>query len=283
MTEFLRALSDTNTAFLRYAFGAALLAGVAFGVVGTYVVVRRISYVAGSISHSVLGGIGLALYLQSKLGLAWCHPMLGAVAAALSSALLIGIVRFYAQEREDSVIGAIWAIGMAVGLLLIAKTPGYVDAMSYLFGNILLITKTDLWLVCILDVLVLTPAVLFHRRLLAVSFDEEFARTRGIHVEAYYLLLLCMTALSVVLLVRVVGIVLVIALLTLPAAIAGQFARSLWQMIALSVVLCMALTALGLVVSFVYDLPSGPTIIVLAGAAYMAATVLGRLRRRPGG
>jgi zinc transport system permease protein len=280
MSEFLRALHDPNVVFLRYAFAAAVLASVAFGTMGTYVVVRRITYVAGSISHSVLGGIGLALYLQSKLGLAWCHPMLGAVVAALLAALLIGMVSLYAREREDSVIGAIWAIGMAVGLLFIARTPGYVDANSYLFGNILLITRTDLWIVCVLDLLVLLPAVLLYRQLLAVSFDEEFASTRGIKVEGYYLLMLGMTAVTVVLLIRVVGIVMVIALLTLPSAIAGQFARSVWQMIALSIAICMVVTAVGLAVSFAYDLPSGPTIIVIAGAAYLAAAAAGRLRRR---
>jgi zinc transport system permease protein len=158
---------------------------------------------------------------------------------------------------------------MAVGLLFLAKTPGYVDAMSYLFGNILLISRRDLWLVAGLDVVVVGLAAFFYNKLLAVCFDEEFARLRGVKVRLYYMLLLCLTALTVVLLVRVVGIVMVIALLTLPAAVAGQFSRRLWQMMLLSVGCCLAFTCAGLVVSFQWDMPSGPVIIVLAALVYL--------------
>ncbi len=273
MAEFLQALTDPNVPFLRYALIAGMLASVAFGMVGSYVVARRISYIAGAIAHSVLGGIGAGLYLQQAKGLHWCHPMGGAVIAALASALIIGLVSLYARQREDTVIGAIWATGMAVGLLLLAKTPGYVDPMSYLFGNILLISPTDLWLVLGLDVLVVVLAVFFYNKFLAVCFDQEFARMRGVRVELYYLLLLALTALTVVLLVSVVGIVLVIALLTLPAAVAGHLSRRLWQMMVLGVVLCMTFIVTGLAGSYVYDLPSGPVIIMVAAVVYLAALV----------
>jgi zinc transport system permease protein len=154
--------------------------------------------------------------------------------------------------------------------------------MSYLFGNILLITRQDLWMVVGLDVLTVGIGVFFYRKFLAVCFDEEFARLRGVRVQLYYMLLLCLTALTVVLLMRVVGIVMVIALLTLPAAVAGQFSRRLWQMMALSVVFCLLFTAFGLGVSYSYELPSGPTIIVLAAAVYLVVTLAGRLfHRRP--
>ncbi len=285
MAEFLRAVADPNVPFLRYALIAGVLASVAFGVIGTYVVARKISYIAGAISHCCLGGIGAALYLKHRFGLGWCHPLLGATAAALLAALIIGLVSLYARQREDTVIGALWATGMAVGLLFIAKTPGYVDAMSYLFGNILLISRTDLWLVAGLDIVVVGLGVFFYRKFLAVCFDEEFARLRGIHVELYFLLLLCLTALTVVLLVTVVGIVMVIALLTLPAAVAGHFSRRLWQMMALSVVFCLIFTVSGLAISYPHDLPSGPTIIIVAGTAYLLAMAgvrvwgLVRLRR----
>ena len=151
MIEFIQALTDPNISFLRYAFIAGMLGSLAFGIVGSYVVVRRITYIAGAISHCVLGGIGAALYLQYKFDLNWLHPMLGALVVALLAALIIGFVSIYVREREDTVIGALWVFGMAIGLLFIAKTPGYVDPMGYLFGNILLISKYDLWMIAGLD------------------------------------------------------------------------------------------------------------------------------------
>ncbi len=280
MLEFLRALADPRAPFLLYSFLAGVLASVAFGVIGTYVVARRISYIAGAISHSVLGGIGLALYLQKVAGLAWFTPILGAVISALAAAVVIGLVSLYAKEREDTAIGAIWAIGMAVGLLFIAKTPGYVDPMSYLFGNILLISKSDLWAVACLDGVVVILGAVFYNKFLAVCFDEEFAKLRGVRVGFYYMLLLCLTALTVVLLVTVVGIVMVIALLTLPAAIAGQFSRRLWQMMVFSVAFCLFFTAAGLAMSYTYDLMPGPPIILLAAAAYLVVVLVRRILRR---
>jgi len=283
MGELFRALGDPDFAFLRYAFLAGVAASVAFGVVGTYVVARRITYIAGAIAHCVLGGIGAALYLREAVGLRWFHPMYGAVASALLAAVVIGLVTLYAHEREDTVIGALWAIGMAVGLLFLARTPGYVDPMSYLFGNILLVSHADLWAVLVLDVVVVGLAAFFYNDLLAVCFDEEFARLRGVRVGVYYMLLLCLTALTVVLLVRIVGIVMVIALLTLPAAAAGHFARRIWQMMVLAAALCMLFTVAGLGYSYVHDLPSGPVIIVIAGAVYLAVAAGTRLRRRRAG
>jgi zinc transport system permease protein len=279
MNDFLDALADPTIPFLFYALWAAVLASVALGIIGTYVVTRRISYIAGAISHSVLGGIGAALYLKTVYGLAWCDPMYGAVAAALASALIIGLVSLYAKQREDTVIGALWSAGMAIGLLFFAKTPGYVDPMSYLFGNILLITPQDLYRVIVLDALVVGLGVIFHHKFLAVCFDPEFAELRGVRVKFYYLLLLCLTALTVVLLMRVVGIVLVIAMLTLPAAVAGHFVRRLWEMMIVSVLCCISFTVVGLAVSYQYDLPSGPVIIVLAATVYLVVAVGHRLRR----
>ncbi len=277
--NLLQALLDPDLPFFRYAFCAGLISSVAFGIVGTYVVVRKISYIAGAISHCVLGGIGLGLYLQVKHGLAWADPMLGALAAALLAAIVLGLVSIYARQREDSVIGALWAVGMAVGLLFIAATPGYVDAMSYLFGNILLISRPDLVRVVGLAVLVAGLALLFYNQFLAVCFDAEFARLRGTPTTVFYLLLLCLTALTVVVLVSVVGIVMVIALLTLPAATAGFFARRLWQMMGVAVLFSMVFTAGGLAVSYEANLPSGPCIVILAGATYLAVA-LGRLAWR---
>lgn len=270
MNEFLQALIDPSMPFLRLALLTALLASIAFGIMGTYVVSRRISYLAGAIAHSAMGGIGCAVYLQKVHGLVWVTPMFGAIVSALLSALIIGWVTLKAGEREDTVTGAIWAIGMATGLLFMAKTPGYVDAMGYLFGNILLTGTSDIITALCLDIFVIILVALFYSRFQAVCFDEEFARVRGIKTNLYYILLLCLTALTVVLLIRVAGIVLVIALLTLPSAIAGRMTRSLWQMMIVSAVLCAVFCTVGLALGYIADLPAGPCIIVTAGLTYLA-------------
>jgi zinc transport system permease protein len=282
VSEFLHAVGQH--AFLQYALAAGLLASVACGVVGSYVAARRITYIAGGIAHSVLGGLGAARYLQVTQDWQWLHPLYGAVVAAILSALIIGLVSIRWRESEDTVISAIWAVGMAVGVLFIAQTPGYAEnLMSYLFGNILMVTPRNLWLIAGLDLVVVGLGMLFYKQLIAISFDEEFARLRGINVEAFYLLLLCLTALTVVLLVTVVGLVMVIALLTLPIAIAGRLARSLWQVMALSTLLIAVLTVVGLGVSYGANLPAGATIILLTGALYLvvvgATSLAAKLRR----
>jgi zinc transport system permease protein len=270
--------------FLQHAVLAGLLAGIACGVVGTYVVVRRVSAIAGAIAHCVLGGLGAARYLQVVHDWEWLDPLHGAVAAALLAALTIGLVSLRAKEREDTIIGALWAVGMAVGILFIARTPGYnQDLMSYLFGNILLVRAQDLWLMALLDLVVVFFGVALYSQLQAVCFDEEFARLRGLNVEFYYLLLLGLTALTVVLLVSVVGLVLVIALLTLPVAIASQFTRTLRGMMILAALLSAAFTTSGLAVSYGPDLPAGATTIVLAGIAYLVVVVVQGVTRRVAG
>lgn len=278
MTEVLQAL--LRYPFLQYALAAGLLASVACGVVGSYVVARRITYLAGAVAHSVLGGMGAARYLQVVHGVSWLTPLVGALAAAMLAALVMGLVSLKARQREDTVIGAIWAVGMAVGILFIAATPGYsVDLMGYLFGNILMVTPGDLMIMAGLDAVVLILSLVFYKQLLAVCFDEEFAQTRGLPVQWLYLLLLMLTALTVVLLVSVVGIVLVIALLTLPAAIAGHLARRLGGIMILAVLVSMLATSGGLALSYVSDWPSGATIAALAGAAYLL-TAAGRAASR---
>jgi len=269
--------------FLQYALLTGLLVSVACGIIGSYVVTRRITYIAGSIAHTVLGGLGAARYCQTVYQWEWFHPLYGAVLAALLSAVIIGVVSMRARQREDTVIGSLWAIGMAAGILFIYKTPGYnEDLMSYLFGSILMVSPQDLWMIAGLDILVVIAGILFYNQFLALCFDEEFARLRGVRVELYYLLLLCLTALTVVLLVTVVGIVMVIALLTLPAAVAGELTKRLWHMMALATVLTALFTTAGLGVSYGPDLPAGATTIIIAGITYLSV-VLGlrifRLRR----
>jgi zinc transport system permease protein len=279
--EFIRALGNPAVPFLRYALIAGVLSSAAFGIVGTYITVRRITYLAGAIAHSVLAGIGMSLYLQEAHGVAWLNPILGAMAAAVIAGIIIGMVSMYAKEREDTVIGAVWAIGMALGLLLISRTPGYVDPMSYLFGNILILSQRELILIAVLDVVVIAVGVLGYNQFQAVAFDEEFARVRGVHTTVFYLAMILMTALSIVLLTTIVGLIMVIAMFTLPAAVGAMLARRLWKVMLLATLFTMVFTTLGLGLSYTYDLPSGPTIIAFAGGVYLLATgVKSILKRR---
>ena len=278
MTEFIQAVGRFT--FLQYALLTGVLASVACGIIGSYVVTRRISYVAGAIAHFVLGGMGLVRYLNVVHGWTFLQPLYAAVASALVAAVIIGLVGLYARGREDTAIGAVWALGMAVGLIFISQTPGYnQDLMSYLFGNILLVTTGDLWMIAGLDLLVIGFGLLFYNRLLAISFDEEFARLRGINVGLFYILLLCLTGLTVVILVNVVGIVMVIALITLPAATAGHFTKSLSRMMMLATVFCIFYTTAGLAISYQPNLPAGAVIIVVAGVAYLLVVVGARIFR----
>lgn len=279
MIDFLRDLASFP--FLQYALATGLLASVACGVVGSFITVRRISYIAGAIAHTVLGGMGVARYLQRTLGWEFVTPLLGAVVSALLAAIVIGAVTLYGREREDTVLSAVWSIGMAVGIFFIARTPGYNDdLMSYLFGNILMVRRADLLLIAALDALVLAVSILFYHKLEALCFDEEFARLRGVQVELFYILLLCLTALTIVILLQVVGIVMVIALLALPAAAATYLTRRLWHTMLVASLLAAVVMTAGLALSYKPNLPAGATIIILCGAVYLGVAGARRLRRR---
>ncbi len=267
MSESFSAIFEYS--FMRHALLACLLASIGCGIMGTYVVVRHIGFLAGGIAHSVLAGMGVAYFTGGS-------PLAGAMVAALAAAILIGWINLRWRQNEDILIAAFWSVGMAIGILFISRTPGYnIDLMSYLFGNILLVSGEDLLLMFVLDVVIILMVFLFYREFLAAAFDEEFSRLRGVNVEFYYILLLCMVALTVVLLIQIVGLILVLALLILPAASAAQFVRSINGMMILAVIFSALLTASGLIFSYAPDLPSGSTIIILAGAFYLAAIVAG--------
>ncbi len=272
MNSFLEAVS-TQT-FMQNALMGGILASLACGIIGSYVVVKRIGYLAGGIAHAVLGGMGIAYYLGRS-------PIEGALVAALVFAFILGWVSLRMQQQEDTIIGALWAGGMAVGILFISKTPGYnVDLMSFLFGNILMIASEDLYWIAGLDSLILVIVFLFYKQFIAVSFDEEFAWLRGISVERFYLLFLSLVALTVVILIQIVGLILVIALLTLPAAIAGLYVRSLNLMMVLATIFGMVFTTGGLALSYQPDLPPGPTVILLAGALYLLSLVMHQFKTK---
>ncbi len=272
MFDFFQVLS-TQT-FMQTAVITGLLASLACGIIGTYVVAKRIVFISGGIAHAVLGGMGVAYFFNA-------NPLHGALVAALCAAVIIGLVSLRVEQHEDTIIGALWAIGMAIGILFISRTPGYkVDLMSYLFGNIIMVPRGDAFLIAGLDVVIMVLVILFYKQFLAVCLDEEFARLQGVNVDFIYILLLGLIAVTVVILIRVVGIILVIALLTLPAAIAQQYARSLAQMMILSTLLGALFVMSGLVVSYGPDLPAGATIIVISGTVYILSLIYKMLRLR---
>ncbi|MCF8216675.1 MAG: metal ABC transporter permease [Chlorobium sp.] len=249
--------------FLRNAALASLLASIACGIIGSYVVVKKIGFISGGIAHTAFGGIGLGYYLG-------VNPLFGVIPFSLGAAIAIGLLSRKAKVAEDTAIGAFWAVGMATGVILIGLTPGYApNLFSYLFGNILTVPTGDLWMICILDLSIAALSWLFSKEFLAISFDEEYAEVSGVKTTFFYLLLLCLIALTVVILMRVVGIVLVIALLTIPAAIARLFSRSIGGMMLLASLLSALFCLAGLWVSYILDLASGATIIVLAGSAFL--------------
>ena len=280
MTGFFAALVSPEFPFIRNALLAGLLSSILFGILGSIVTVRRIASLAGAVSHAVLGGIGMALYLQASRIAPNFPPMAGALVFAVVSAFIIGLVSLKAKQREDTIINAIWAVGMSVGVLFMAKTPGYTDPSAYLFGNILLISSRDLVLLAVLDGIALFLAWRFYPQIEASSFDEEFARVRGVPTAGIFLGILTVTAIAIVLLQTFVGIVMVIAMLTLPAGIAGAFTRSLGGMMLGSSIVSALFASGGLALGWTFDAPAGAMVVILAGIVFLAVSGATVLRRR---
>jgi zinc transport system permease protein len=271
MSSFFEALFSVNFPFLRNALLGGLLSSILFGVLGSVVTVRSIGSLAGAVSHAVLGGIGLALFVSSRFFPV--PPIAGAFVFALLSAVVIGAVSLKAKQRNDTVINAIWVIGMSLGIIFMAKTPGYADPSTWLFGNILLISNSDLILLLAADCAVIALAKKYYAQIEASSFDEEFARTRGVPVEKVFLILLGLTAAAIVLLQTFVGIVMVIAMLTLPAGCAGVFARSLAGMMFASCLFSAFFSVAGLAAGWVFDLPIGAVSVIIAGVVFLSFCV----------
>jgi len=269
MGAFIQAVAANP--FLLSALIAGLLASIVSGIVGSYVVVKRIAFISGGIAHSVLSGIGICLYLDRAQGLHWLSPLYGAIVASVVSALLIGWIHLHYREREDTVIAAIWSVGMALGVIFISQTPGFnVELTNFLVGNILWVTNTDLYILLTLDLFVLIAVGFLHKRFLAICFDEEHARLQGLAVNTLYLLMLVLIALTIVLLVQVVGIILVMTMLTIPAAIASAFTNRLSMMMALAVFISALFSMSGLAFAYHLDWPAGASIALVAGLVYTA-------------
>jgi zinc transport system permease protein len=260
--------------FMRHALMVGLLVSIACGVVGTYVVVKRIVFISGGISHTAYGGVGLGYLLGIP-------PMVGATAFTVLAALAMGEVSQRAKQREDTIIGIMWAVGMALGVIFVKLSPGYTgDLMSYLFGSILAVPLSDLYLILALDVVIVLVVLLFHDQFTLTAFDEEFAQVIGLKTRFYNQLLLVLIALTVVVMIRAVGIILVIALLTIPSATAALFTRSMTGMMVLSMVLSAIFTMGGLFISYIFDLPSGATIILLSALGFLLGNLLADLQSK---
>ena len=253
--------------FMANALTAALLSAIACGIVGVYVVVKRIVFISGGIAHASFGGIGLGYFLGIE-------PVLCVIPFSIASALSIGEVSKKGLS-EDAAIGIIWAMGMAIGIIFISLTPGYApDLFSYLFGNILTVPHSDLLIMLLLDVVIVTIVYLFYKEFLAMSFDEEFATVVGVPAHKLYLLLLCLVALTAVVLIRVVGIILVIALLTIPATVSRRFTDVLWKMMILSMIFSAIFSITGIYLSYLFDLPSGSMIILVSGVVFLLSLLM---------
>lgn len=257
--------------FMRNALVAGLLASVICGVIGTLIVINRLVFLSGGIAHSAYGGIGLAFFFG------WPY-MIGAIGFALFSSMVMAAVSLKSKHRADTIIGVMWAMGMACGILLLDITPGYnVDLMSYLFGSILSVPQSDLIAMAITNILILALIFYFFRDLLAMSYDEEFAQIRGVPVKRLYFMLIGIVAITVVMVVQVVGLILVIALLTIPPFIAEKYTKSMIGMMFLSCILGMLFTTGGLWLSYAFDMTSGAAIIFLAGIVFFLSLAFDKL------
>lgn len=263
--------------FIRNALAAGILVSLVCGVIGSLVVVNRIVFLAGGIAHAAYGGIGLAFFMG------WPY-VVGTLGVSVVSAGIMAAVTLRARHRADAVVGVIWAVGMAIGVILLDLTPGYnADLMSYLFGSILAVPATDLWQMGAIAVGVVITVSFYYNDFLAMSYDDEFARLRRVPVTFLYCLLLVMTALTVVMIIRVVGLILVIALLTIPPFIAEKFTGSLRAMMVVASLLSCFFTVSGLWLSYLLNLTSGATIILVAAVGFFAAALWGRFKpRHPG-
>lgn len=297
---------STEFELLHNAYLLTALTSVTFGVIGSFVVARRIGYLTGAIAHSAFGGVGVGLWLSqtvtagalgfgalarllvggseeqgsalcAKLG-ALIRPVPSALFFAALSALVVDFIRRNANEREETLLGALWALGVGIGLVFIEKVNGYASVNAYLFGDVLLVSRSDVWFSAILSAVILALTLLNFKRLEAVCFDEEFAELRGINVARQNRLLLLLTSVTVVLLMRVTGMALIVSLLTLPAATACRFTKRLSTTIVASIVICLLGSLLGIKISYCLNISTGPTITLVVAAFYLVALILRPIR-----
>jgi zinc transport system permease protein len=263
-------------------FIAGLLASIACGIIGTYVVVKRVVFISGGIAHTTFGGIGFAYYLQ-YLGIVLIEPLVGALIFALTAAIIMGLPFIRTRMREDSTIGILWVVGMALGVLFLNQVDRseilVQDPVSILFGNVLLIKMQDIYLMFGLLILIIFVTIFLYKDLHILTFDEEFARISGIKVDILYLVLMVLIALTTVVLIKVVGVVLVIAMLTIPAAISNLFTHNLRNMMFFAIIIGCIVTFYGSLISLNFDLPPGATIVISLASLFIIALLLKNIKQ----
>lgn len=254
--------------FMRNALIASFWISLATGIIGTLVVLNRIVSLSGGIAHAAYGGVGISYFLSQD-------PMIGALLFSTASALIMGVAKRKSKSGADTLIGVMWSIGMAIGIIFISLTPGYkANLMSYLFGSILAVSGTDLRLMALIAFLVLGFVFFTYRSLLAISYDKTFSTVRNIPVNLLYLTMLVLIGLTVVVAMRMVGLILVIALLSIPPAIALNHFKDVRLIMLVSVVLSFVMCFLGLVISFQTNIQAGPVIILLASAIFLISSIV---------
>jgi zinc transport system permease protein len=252
----------------------ALFASITAGIAGTYIVSKRLVFLSGGITHASFGGIGLGYFLGVS-------PVLGAAVFGLGAALGMEYMSARGRMREDSAIGILWALGMAVGIIFIYLTPGYApNLMSYLFGSILTVTYGDLIALGIISLILIVYTVLFYRTLLYISFDEGYARTFTSHVDLFKYISVGLTGLAIVLNIRMAGVIMIIALLTIPANIVMLFTREYLRIIVLSTAVSFIAISAGFAVSWFINLPTGATIVTVLVLFWLTARAVRTLSSR---
>ena len=258
--------------FIQNAILAGILVSIASGIIGSLIVVNRMVFLAGGMAHTAYGGIGLAVYFGFPI-------FLGASIFTVLSALLIARITLKSKENIDTIIGLIWAVGMAIGIIFIDLTPGYnIDLMSYLFGSILAVSSDDILYISILLTFIITIVTLYYRQILAVSYDSEYASLSGINVKLFYTLILVLSALTVVIAIKVVGLILVIALLTIPIYISAKLASSLASMMIISGLLSSIFTLIGLYISYNYNITPGASIILTSAISLLIYLAIEKIK-----
>lgn len=261
--------------YLTNACLAAVLSGISCGLIGSYIVARRLVFLAGGITHASFGGLGIALY-------AGTNPIAGAMLSAVVAALGIEWAGSHGRIREDSAIGIIWSIGMAVGALFIYLTPGYTsgDLSAYLFGSIVTVTEDDITALTVLTIVLMTGAALWLRPVMYVAFDREFAQSRGIAVQRISYLMAALIAVTIVLSIRIMGIVLLISLVTLPVVIAQTVVRSYRGIALWAPIVAVAGNLTGLILSYEWEVPPATAIIFALTVGLIAVKLLTLCRNK---
>lgn len=260
--------------FIQNALIAGIIISIITAIIGTYVVVNKMVFLSGGIAHSAYGGIGIAMYFGLPM-------LLSTSVFCILISILIAIASYKNRENLDIMIGLTWAVGMSFGIILADLTPGYQsDLMSYLFGSLLAVTNKDLYYMAFLLILTISIVIVFYRDILAVSYDTQYASLRGIKTKFFYTLILILSSLAIVISIKVVGLILVIALLTIPIYISSFFCKNLLSMMVTSALLSIVFTILGLYISYQFDVSSGPSIIISSSLFALVVFIIKSIKNK---